>query len=200
MAEAINYAEPMVFLTKDGSVKPRVHIEAATNKVFICGLDFVREASVRPDMPPDEGNAYIFKAISANMNERSLIYNKTILFPGPYEKPRHCFEAEGIYLIYEYMDSIGLINKSYHKEVDSVLNDLIEEKKNMRLFLKMHDDGERAEQDLEACGRLTAPPVGSKFNADDILTAEQMQIAQAQKELVESLTKTVEVSSAFSFY
>ena len=92
-------------LTKDGSVKPRVHVDAATKKMFICGLDrsFVREALAAASssryagldtMPPDEGNAYIFKAIGDNMLERCLMENKLVRFPGRYEKPRHCFSVE----------------------------------------------------------------------------------------------------------
>ena len=191
-------AEPMLYLTKDGSVKPRVHIEAATKKLFICGLDFVREASVRPLMPPDEGESYIFEAIKASRCERWLINNRLVIFPGRYESqsPRLCFSVKGIYLIYNYMEKIGLVNKEYQAEVESVMKDVDEEIRNLKYFLKMHDDGEKAEQEVDSeFGRFTSPPVGSKFNADSIPTAADLRIEQAQAELVEILTNKVEVRS-----
>ena len=95
------------------------------------------------------------------------------------------------------METIGLVNEAYRKEVDSVLNDLIEERRNIRYFVKMHDDGERAAQEAEAGPLgLTEPPIGSKFNADAAPTEQQIKFEQTQKELVNSLTKTVESMAA----
>lgn len=149
---------------------------------------------MRPLMPPDEGNTYECKAILANLGERAVIDHREVIFRGPYEKQRRCFSVEGIYVIYNYLETIGLVNEKHRKEVESVLDDLIEERRNIKHFIRMHDDGERAEQEAEAGPRrLTEPPVGSKYNADSTVpTAANMKNEQAQKELVESLMKTVE--------
>ena len=116
--------QPLLVLGAEGAA--RVHFEG--EKLYVCGMDFIGAVCWVTQIA---ALGSVFQAISdSKLIERELLEFKLILFPGESE-PTPCFSVEGVYLLYAYVDSFVATR------VNSILWDLIEEPKTMRLFIKM---------------------------------------------------------------
>ena len=67
----MSYAEAMLVLSKDGKVKPRVLLKGMPDnqRMYVCGMDFVREASTELDMNPLDAHEFCCKVMSVNLGD-----------------------------------------------------------------------------------------------------------------------------------
>jgi hypothetical protein len=84
-------------------------------------------------------------------------------FPGPFERPNVCLNANGLLVLYHHMGAMhGLVNEGYRLEVERRLVEVAEG--GGRQYIEEYDDGEVDEQ-MRECGEAEgrAPPAGSRF-------------------------------------
>ena len=155
-------AEPTLFLSKDRKLQVRACTTRSGWEVF-CVKDFIRQIANRT-VGPNDAMIYWLNALGKLMHEENILKNIPVRFAGPYEGPNICIGAEGLLILYHYLDDrFGLVSEVYRIEVQDVLMNIIA-KGNAADYVCMHDDGEIDELVAEKGDRpLTCPPTGSKY-------------------------------------
>ena len=95
-----------------------------------------------------------------------MLNNRMVLFAGPYQLKTPCLGAEGLLFMYNYMgQTLKMeLKEDIRSEVQAVLLD-IASGRNIDTHVRMHDDGEIAEQLAEMAGRplMLYPPPESPY-------------------------------------
>jgi hypothetical protein len=154
-------AEPFIFLTEDRQVDVRCCFAGDTP--FFCVVDFIRRTSKRRMGPLDALQYWMHISLGLQQSEHDIANAFLHRFPGPYEKPNVCVNANGLLILYHHMDAMhGLVDERYRSEVTERL--LQVEGGRGRQFIEDYDDGEiDAQMEEEGRRGLTEPPRGSRF-------------------------------------
>ena len=153
-------AEPFIFLSEDRQVDIRCCVTKGMH--LFCVQDFIRRTANRRLGPLDAVQLWMHIS-SALKNENDIVNSFLYRFPGPYEKPNVCVNANGLLMLYYQMDVMhGLVNEKYRAEVNERLLHVVSGLGER--YMEEHDDGEIDAQTVEegGCG-LVEPPEGSRF-------------------------------------
>jgi hypothetical protein len=157
-----SFAELTLFLSTDKELQVRAHVTKKGKYVF-CVKDFICQTSNR-DVGPNESILLWIHAVGKLLHEDHILENIPVQFAGPYEKPCICISAEGLLILYHFLDQeFNLTEIKYRDQVQNVLMDVVSGK-NMDSHIYMHDDGEIRELMKEkGDNAYSNPPAGSKF-------------------------------------
>jgi hypothetical protein len=98
-------------------------------------------------------------------------------FPGPYEKPSVCINANGLLVLLHHMDqTYTLVNRTYRAEVNARLQEVIGG--SGERYIEDYDDGEVDAQVEE--GVFGQPPADSRFWYAPMVGEEDVQVALAR--------------------
>ena len=172
-------AEPFIFLSSDRQVDVRCCLAKGTP--LFCVMDFIRRTANRR-MGPADAMQYWMHISVALQTEYDIVNAFVYKFPGPYEKPNVCVNANGLLVLYHHMDLMhGLVNERYRVEVNERLQQVLSGQGGCYIE-EEHDDGEVDEQLAEEGGQgLTEPPERSRFWYVPVLTSgvDTMPIQEA---------------------
>lgn len=196
-------AEPTLFLTKDRQVQVRAHLTKKGRRCY-CVKDFIRQIACKP-IGPDDAMVYWLCCLTKLLDEREIVDSQLVLFHGPYEVPNICISAQGLLILYSYMNThYAWVDKTIKDEVQGTL-EALGRSDSWDKYVEMHDDGEVEEQNAEG-GVGGSPPEGSRFHYKDDqvvgggMTEEEIEAAfadnsRALKELEDRLqAKTSELA------
>jgi hypothetical protein len=157
-------AEPFIFLSSDRLVDVRCCMAGRTP--LFCVVDFIRRTANRR-MGPLDALQYWMDISLRLQNEHDVMNSFVYRFPGPYERPNVCVNANGLLVLYHHMGAMhGLVNEAYQAEVTQRLMEVVEGRGAQ--YIEEYDDGEVDEQMLEGGGEedhggWTEPPRHSRF-------------------------------------
>lgn len=154
--------ERILFLSKDETLQVRAHLTRSGVLVF-CIKDFIRQTA-RCRLGPEGAMAYWLYALGKLMHEDRILDHIPVLFDGPYERPTVCIDAEGLLILYHFLDEeVALVDEKYRCEVQEALMDVIRNAKESQ-HVRLHDDGEIKEL-LSEKGTMprSMPPEGSRY-------------------------------------
>ena len=151
-------AEPFIFLSTDRLVDVRCCMAGGTP--LFCVVDFIRRTANRR-MGPLDALQYWMDMSLRLQSEYDVMNSFVYQFPGPFERPNVCLNANGLLVLYHHMGTMhGLVNEGYRLEVERRLVEVAEG--GGRQYIEEHDDGEIDEQ-MSGGGEGREPPAGSRF-------------------------------------
>jgi len=151
-------AEPFIFLSKDRLVDVRC---CRVNGVpYFCVKDFIRRTANQRMGPLDAVQYWISISLTLQ-HERDIMQSFVYKFPGPYEMPNVCLNANGLLILLHHMgEMFKLVNETYHDEVNARLQDVVDGDGDK--YIEDYDDGEIDAQAKEI-GDGVDQPTDSRF-------------------------------------
>ena len=181
-------AEPFIFLSEDRQVEVRCCRTKDTN--LFCVKDFIRRTANRRMGPVDAVRLWMHIS-SALHNEHDIVNSFVYKFPGPYERPNVCINANGLLVLYHHMDTMhGLVNEKYRDEVNQRLLQVVSGRGGQ--YIEEYDDGEidaqMAEEDsgstepLEKDSRAWYVPMTGMPNGEEIPVEMALEMQKRENE------------------
>jgi hypothetical protein len=168
-------AEQFIFLSSDRLVNVRCCVMDETP--LFCVKDFIRRTA-NQRMGPLDALQYWMSISLTLLGEKDIAVSHMHRFPGPYEKPSVCINANGLLVLLHHMDQMysSLVNPTYRAEVNARLQEVIGGSGDK--YIEDYDDGEvdaQVEEDV-----FGQPPADSRFWYAPAVGGEDAQAALAR--------------------
>jgi hypothetical protein len=193
-------SEPFIFLSSDRLVNVRCC--RVKDTPYFCVKDFIRRTAKRR-MGPLDALQYWVSISLALQHEVDIMRSYMYRFPGPYELPTVCVNANGLLLLLHHMDELHkLVDPAYRAEANKRLQDVLNG--DGEQYIEDYDDGEIDSQTKEAGEGGFDQPADSCFwysptveiDGKDVTAAEALRLATDQGQKLQSRVTVLESEAA----